>query len=123
MTFKGISRSFSLRNEDQYNTIGAFWDEMSEIYGLESLIGLGYKWDNGKIYYAIGLKNRDIPNFNFVTELPDDGWKTVSGRTDVLKEIYDKIYKDGPLSMEIETFFNNGECEVKYIRKNKATNL
>ena len=40
MTFIGISRTFSLIGEDQYNTIGAFWDEMSDIYGLESLEGL-----------------------------------------------------------------------------------
>ena len=26
MIFKGITKSFSLKNEDQYNTIGAFWD-------------------------------------------------------------------------------------------------
>ena len=48
MIFIGISRDFSLKNEDQYNTIGAFWDEMSELYGLESLQGLGYKWDAGE---------------------------------------------------------------------------
>ena len=123
MTFKGISRIFSLKNEDQYNTIGAFWDEMSEIYGLESLIGLGYKWDGGKIYYAIGLKNGDIYDFNFVTELPDDGWETVIGMTDYLKKIYDEIYTKGPLLMEIEAFFNNGKCEIKYIRNNKDSNL
>ena len=39
MIFIGISREFSLKDEDQYNTIGAFWDEMSLIYGLENLQG------------------------------------------------------------------------------------
>ena len=60
MFFKGISREFSLQNEDQYNTIGAFWDEMALLYGLENLQGLGYKWAGDKIFYAIGLKIGDI---------------------------------------------------------------
>ena len=49
MTFTGITKDFSLLDEDQYNTIGAFWDELSAIYGLENLHGLGYKWKNGEI--------------------------------------------------------------------------
>ena len=40
MLFKGISKEFSLLKEDQYNTIGAFWDEMSLLYGLENLQGV-----------------------------------------------------------------------------------
>ena len=59
MLFKGISKEFSLLNEDQYNTIGDFWDEMASIYGLENLQGLGYKWVDDKIFYAIGLKAGD----------------------------------------------------------------
>ena len=42
MEFKGISRTFSTVGEKQYETIGAFWDEMSGIYGRENLRGLGY---------------------------------------------------------------------------------
>ena len=38
MKFIGITRDFSLINENQYATIGAFWDELSELYGLENLI-------------------------------------------------------------------------------------
>ena len=64
MIFVGLSKEFSLENEDQYNTIGNFWDEMSLIYGLENLLGLGYKWENGIIYYAIGLKNGFIKDYN-----------------------------------------------------------
>ena len=116
MIYKGISKTFSLENEDQYNTIGAFWDEMSEIYGLENLIGLGYKWDNGEIYYAIGLKSGDVAGANFATQLPDDGWITVQGLTDELKKIYDEIYKDGALRLELETFTDDGRCEIKYLR-------
>ena len=116
MLFVGISREFSLKNEDQYNTIGAFWDELELIYGLENLVGLGYKWSNGIIYYAIGFKNGVIKDSNFSFELPDDGWNIVEGETSKLKEIYDEIYKNGPLKYEIETFTKEGKCLIKYIR-------
>ena len=35
-----------------------------------------------------------------------------------LKQIYDEIYKDGVLQYEIETFDENGNCEISYYRKN-----
>ena len=116
MVFKGIAKVFSLKNEDQYNTIGKFWDDMAEVYGLESLIGLGYKWEKGEIYYAIGLKNGEIEDANLKAELPDDGWTTVHGLTDDLKKIYDEIYKDGALRLELESFTEDGRCEIKYLR-------
>ena len=116
MIFKGIAKSFSLQNNDQYNTIGAFWDDMALLYGLENLQGLGYKWENGLIFYAIGLKDGEIDNCNFCIELPDDGWVTVCGQTDDLQNIYDKIYQNGPLKYEIETFTENGNCTIKYYR-------
>ena len=93
MLFAGISRVFSTINDDQYNTIGAFWDELSEKYGLETLRGLGYNWTKDTIGYAIGLKEGIIEGANCEIELPDDGWTTVSGRTDELGKIYDDIYK------------------------------
>ena len=117
MLFKGISKEFSLKNEDQYNTIGAFWDEMALLYGLENLQGLGYKWSGGKIFYAIGLKVADIDNYNLCVELPDTNWTVVTGRTENLKEIYNEIYKQGPLKYEIETFMENGECQIKYYKQ------
>ena len=116
MLFKGISKEFSLLNENQYNTIGDFWDEMALLYGLENLQGVGYKWENGKISYAIGLKCGDINNYNLRIELPDTNWVTVSGETEKLKEIYNEIYKYGPLKYEIETFSENGKCLIKYYR-------
>lgn len=116
MLFIGIIKKFSLLNEDQYNTIGAFWDELSLIYGLENLHGLGYKWEDGKIYYAIGLKDGVINNYNFSCKLPDDGWIKIKGETCKLKEIYDNIYLDGPLKYEIETFTEDGKCEILYYR-------
>lgn len=117
MVFKGISRVFKLTNEQQYKTICQFWDEMALIYGLENLRGLGYKWENDEISYAIGLKNGDIEGYNFSISLPDDGWVTARGKTERLKELYDEIYKNGRLAYEIETFFEDGRCEVSYYRK------
>ena len=116
MLFVGISKEFLLINEEQYNTIGNFWDELSLLYGMENLQGLGYKWDKHKIFYAIGLKDGVIKDANFRFELPDENWITVNGKTDDLKAIYDEIYKDGPLKYEIETFTNKGDCQIKYYR-------
>ena len=116
MTFKGITKSFSLLNEDQYNTIGAFWDQMTELYGLENLRGLGYEWSNGEIKYAIGLIDGDIDGYNLTIDLPDDGWTVAYGETECLKEMYDLIYRDGALRYEIETFSEDGRCRVEYYR-------
>ena len=116
MIFCGITRDFSLKNEGQYDTIGAFWDEMSALYGMENLRGLGYLWQNGTISYAIGLKNGDIEGANLRITLPDDNWVTTEGETDKLKEIYDDIYKDGCLKYEIETFSHDGKCKIAYYR-------
>lgn len=116
MYFSGISREFSLRNEDQYRTIGDFWDEMSALYGLENLRGLGYRWTKDKIFYAIGLKVGEISGCNFCMELPDDGWEIVEGETDHLKEVYDEIYKEGPLTYEIEAFSEDGTCQIMFYR-------
>lgn len=118
MIFEGISREFSLKNEDQYNTIGAFWDEMAALYGNENLQGLGYDWHGAKMSYAIGLKRGLTKGANVSIELPDDGWVLVKGQTDDLKALYDEIYKDGALSYEIETFFEDGSCQIDYYRKN-----
>ena len=116
MVFTGISRDFDLTNEQQYETIGQFWDEMALLYGLENLQGLGYCWKDHKISYAIGLKNGDIKGYNLCIELPDEGWTVTHGKTENLKGIYDEIYQSGPLKYEIETFQENGECQIKYYR-------
>ena len=116
MIFKGITKDFDLTNEQQYDTIGQFWDEMSARYGLENLHGLGYLWKDNTISYAIGLKNSCINGYDFSIELPDDDWVTVKGKTDDLKQIYDEIYKGGRLQYEIETFDEKGNCEIRYYR-------
>lgn len=116
MVFTGISRSFSTRNEAQYDTIGAFWDELAAIHGIENLRGLGYGWTEDTICYAIGLKSGSIDGANLTITLPDSGWLCRAGRTDQLGQMYDEIYQDGPLLFEIETFFPDGSCVVQYCR-------
>lgn len=116
MEFKGISKTFSTVGEKQYETIGAFWDEMSRIYGRENIRGLGYNWTETSIEYVIGLISGDIKGSNISIILPDDGWKCVSGRTEKLGAIYREIYKEGPLLYEIEMFDDEGNCSVMYFR-------
>ena len=119
MVFKGITKNFSLSDEQQYETIGQFWDELAMLYGLENLQGLGYHWQGNTISYAIGLKNDCIKGCNVSIELPDDGWVNAEGKTNHLKRIYDEIYEGGPLQFEIETFYENGNCEIRYYRAAK----
>ena len=49
--------------------------------------------------------------------LPDEGWTTVCGKTAELSRIYDRIYEDGSLTYEIETFTEAGDCEIRYYRR------
>ena len=116
MVFTGISKTFSLINEGQYNTIGAFWDELSSIYGLSNLRGLGYNWTADTMEYVIGLKEGNIEGANCKVVLPDKGWIDFKGKTADLRQIYQKIYEDGSLKYEIETFTDDGDCEIMYIR-------
>lgn len=116
MEFKGIGRVFSTVGDSQYNTIGAFWDELSERYGIENLRGLGYNWTETSIEYVIGLKAGDIDGWNVSVLLPNDGWQRVEGRTENLCEIYNNIYRDGPLKYEIEMFDDDGKCVIDFMR-------
>ena len=116
MLYIGISRVFSTENEQQYNTIGQFWDELSKKYGINNLRGLGYNWSNNSIEYVIGLKEGIIEGANKKVELPDDGWVSVKGKLEDLSKIYDIIYQDGCLTYEIETFDEDGGCEILYYR-------
>lgn len=80
MKFIGIRKVFSTINEEQYNTIGAFWDEMSALYGREKLVGLGCNWTKDSIEYVIGLKEGILPNSNYEIELPEE-WMIIKGNT------------------------------------------
>lgn len=116
MEFKGISRTFSTVGEMQYETIGAFWDELARVYGRENLRGLGYNWTDTSIEYVIGLIEGDIDEQNVNVTLPDYGWNCVAGKTEKLGDIYRDIYKDGPLKYEIEMFDDAGNCQIEFYR-------
>ena len=115
MRFVGIRRVFSTENEEQYNTIGAFWNEMSNIYGREALMGLGCHWTADSLEYVMALKNGTIANADYEIMLPDE-WIPVCGKTEDLSAIYDEIYKEGPLLYEIEEFDELGNCRIRYCR-------
>ena len=116
MLFKGIGRTFSTENDRQFETIGAFWDELAAKYDWENLQGLGYGWTEQTIEYVIGLIDGEIGGTDRAVELPDTGWITVRGRAADLGEIYEKIYQKGRLKYEIERFTDSGDCEIMYYR-------
>lgn len=99
MLFKGIGRSFSTENDQQYETIGVFWDELAAKYGRENLQGLGYGWKARSIEYVIGLIDGEIDGENRTVTLPDMGWVTVRGRTAELGKIYEKLIRKADWNM------------------------
>ena len=115
MKFVGIRRVFSTNNGEQYITIGAFWDELSKIYGRENLMGLGCNWTSNSLEYVMALKDGLIAGANYEVDLPDE-WTATSGRIEELSIIYNEIYKDGPLLYEIEEFDDKGNCKIRYCR-------
>ena len=116
MLFKGIGRTFSTDNDQQYETIGVFWDELAAKYGRANLQGLGYGWTERSIEYVIGLIDGEIDGADRAVKLPDAGWVTVRGMTADLGETYEKIYQEGRLIYEIERFTDSGDCEIMYCR-------
>ena len=112
MIFTGITRTFSLENEQQYETIGAFWSEMEQRNDCSCLRGLGYNWTENTTEYVIGLTEGAAEGSDCTVILPDDGWIEVRGRTADLGEIYDRIYKDGALTFEIESYYNGSRYEL-----------
>ena len=115
MKFVGIRRVFSTENEEQYITIGAFWDEMSSMYGRENLMGLGCNWTSNSIEYVMALKDGTIAGADYEIMLPDE-WISICGKTENLSAIYDEVYKEGPLLYEIEEFNDMGNCKIRYCR-------
>lgn len=124
MIFRGFSRTFSTKNGEQYKTIGAYWDRMSALYGMDHLRGLGYDWTAESIAYVIGLKSNAPFDLDEADPalcwkevlLPDTGWTAYTGRADSLGELYDEIYRDGPLTYEIEEFAGDGSCTIRVTR-------
>jgi GrpB-like predicted nucleotidyltransferase (UPF0157 family)/nitroreductase len=131
MIFKGIEIRFICKNNEQYETIGAFWDYMKRIFPDKQLRGLGYNWSDDCLSYVIGDYNQTlIFNTKEITQqypsakymeimLPDDGWQTYSCRIEKLGYLYEEIYKDGALDYEIEEIHANGDCKISIIRMEK----
>lgn len=122
MNFYGIRKVFSTIDDNQYEAIGDFWNSLSDKYGRSNLRGLGYNWTDDSIEYIIGLKSGVIKGADCFVELPDSGWVTVQGKTANLSEIYEKIYQNGVLLFEIETFDDDGNCQIMYYRWNYFIN-
>ena len=120
MIFTGITRTFSTENEQQYKTIGEFWSEMERKYDCARLRGLGYNWTEKTIEYVIGLTEGAAEGADCTVIIPDEGWTEVQGRTEDLGRIYDRIYKHGPLTYEIETFDADGNCRILYTRNTEG---
>ncbi len=116
MLFRGIGRTFSTDEDQQYETIDAFWDELAAKYGRANLQGLGYGWTDRSIEYVIGLRRGEMEEANRTVKLPETGWFSVHGRTENLGKIYETIYREGRLDFEIERFTDDGDCEILYIR-------
>ncbi len=139
MNFKGYAMTFSTVGEKQYENIGRIWDYLSDAYGRENIKGLGFCWTDTSIDYCFAFKD-DISEeeyesrlelinpqlkkpFRFISvELPDDSWVTVKGETDKLSELYGDVYSKGSLDYEIETFNDDGTCEimVHYVNRDEA---
>lgn len=124
MIFEGYSKTFSTKKNQQFQTIGAFWDTMSALCGRENLRGLGYNWSIDSIDYVIGLKSNEKIELQ-INEmqaewkkiiLPDAEWKHYHGKTNELGKLYEKIYKEGNLTYEIEEFNEDGTCIIMITR-------
>ena len=63
-----------------------------------------------------GSLQKDSDNANCSVALPDSGWIDVKGKTAELDLMYQKIYAKGIITYEIESFNDEGECEILYYR-------
>lgn len=128
MIFNGASIRFSTEGDMQYETIGMFWDLCASVYGREALRGLGYNWSDNKIEYVIGLKNNELIDMETIRHtyptaqykeifLPEKGWEHYEAYTKELDRLYGDIYRQGPLTYEIESFREDGTCRISVTRE------
>ena len=127
MIFIGLSKVFSTVRDGQYEAIGAFWDAMRVLFPDRTLSGVGYGWENDTLCYLIGTEDglpagtetigQQFPDAEYtVLHLPDDGWKRYTATADTLDVLYEEIYRDGPLTYEIERFDADGRAEIRTLR-------
>lgn len=133
LTFIGIGKKFSIIGEDQYNTIGRFWDLMSDFTNKDDLIGFGCNWTKTDMEYYIGfihdidyrnilnnlnfkMKNLKIKKFKLDTK----DWILYKGKTKNINKMYDFIWTDKVVTSELEFFTNNGNCYLLINKNDKV---
>jgi len=127
MILQGIQIRFDCANGEQFEAIGAFWDAMRVLFPDRTLSGVGYGWENDTLCYLIGTEDglpagtetigQQFPDAEYtVLHLPDDGWKRYTATADTLDVLYEEIYRDGPLTYEIERFDADGRAEIRTLR-------
>lgn len=131
MIFRGISIRFSTENDGQFETIGAFLNRMRLLLPGKALQGLGFNFTKNRIEYVIGsIKDSgidfediekqmktDYPDVQYKEIcIPDAGWEKHFCRIEDLGLLYKKIYQQGPLTYEIETIHEDGECVIEINR-------
>jgi hypothetical protein len=131
ITFIGIGKEFSLKNEDQYNTIGHFWDCMGKLTDKDDLIGFGCNWTRTTMDYYIGFVNEY--NYNELKKLlekefnnlkikkfviPMDNWTLYKGYTKDISKMYDEIWTDKVVTAELEFCTNDGKCYLLINKEN-----
>ena len=128
MLIRGVQIRFDCKNGEQFENIGVFWDRMRALCPETVLSGVGFGWENDTLCYLIGTEN-DVPTDaaaltdrfpeakNAELLLPDDGWKRYTATADTLDVLYSEVYKDGPLTYEIERFDADGNAEILIFRK------
>lgn len=129
MTVCGVQIRFGCKNGEQFEAIGAFWDEMRALCPGADLLGVGFGWENDTLCYLIGTESGVPENaaqvlaerfpgaVNAEIRLPDSGWKAYTATADTLDMLYAEIYKDGLLDYEIERFAADGKAEIRVWRK------
>jgi hypothetical protein len=128
MVIRGVQVRFDCKNGEQFEAIGRFWDRMHVFCPGENLLGVGFGWKNDTLCYLIGTENGVPAAAEKIKEvfpqaeaaeiiLPDTGWKTYFATADTLDVLYEEIYRDGPLTYEIERFDADDNAEVLIYRR------
>ena len=128
MIFNGIKIRFDCKNNQQYKTIGNFWEYMRSSYPNYILKGVGCNWHDDCMDYIIGdfspsnhydmdVITKKYPTAEYIEiNLPDEGWRVYHCRLSELSKLYEEIYTDGVLKYEIEEMKLDGNCVISIIR-------
>lgn len=114
MTITGATIRFTCANGEQIEAIGRFWDDIRALCPTKELKGVGYGWQNDTLSYLIGAtgdgtaldkarilaQRKDAQWLSL--DLPDEGWLNYRCAASDIGATYELIYRDGPLTYEIE---------------------